>query len=54
MTVPEATDFYKRKVGYVKSNLSKLEETVQQRQGQRKVLIQVLQEKLAAAAENKE
>jgi prefoldin alpha subunit len=42
----EASDFYKRKVEYVKGNLEKLENTVNQRQGQRRVLLQVLQEKI--------
>jgi prefoldin alpha subunit len=34
--VADAKDFYKRKVEYVKSNLLKLEDTVNQRQNQRK------------------
>ncbi|KAI8897508.1 Prefoldin [Globomyces pollinis-pini] len=49
-TVKEAQDYYQRKVEYIKGNLLKLEETVNQRQSQRKVLLQVLQEKMAEAA----
>jgi prefoldin alpha subunit len=45
-SIKDASDFYKRKVEFVKGNLAKLEETVNQRQNQKKVLLSVLSEKM--------
>ena len=35
-TIPQAAEYFKRKIDFVKGNLSKLEEQVNQRQNQRK------------------
>ncbi|XJO74300.1 hypothetical protein BDV3_005140 [Batrachochytrium dendrobatidis] len=46
-SVTDATDFYKRKVEYLKLNLEKLQETVVQRQNQRSSVVEMIQMKLA-------
>lgn len=44
--IKTAAEFYKRKADFVKSNLETLQSTVSQRQNQRSVLLEVLQDKL--------
>lgn len=44
-SVKDATDFYKRKVDFLKQNLEKLQETVNQRQNQRSSVIDMIQVK---------
>lgn len=36
LSIPEAGEYYKRKVDFIKGNLAKLEETVNQRRDQKK------------------
>ncbi|KAJ3259555.1 subunit of tubulin prefoldin [Boothiomyces macroporosus] len=44
-SIEDATDYYQRKVDFVKGNLAKLEETVNQRNNQRKILLSVMEQK---------
>jgi prefoldin alpha subunit len=48
--VKEANEFYLRKTEYLKNSLQKLENTVTQRQGQKRVLVSVLENKLRSLA----
>nr|KAJ3422930.1 phosphatidylinositol-3,5-bisphosphate 5-phosphatase [Polyrhizophydium stewartii] len=47
MSIADATDFYKRKVDFLRSNLEKLQETVTQRQSQRGAVVDMIQLKLS-------
>ncbi|KAJ3274793.1 subunit of tubulin prefoldin [Terramyces sp. JEL0728] len=44
-SIEDATNYYQRKVDFVKGNLAKLEDTVNQRNSQRKVLLSVMEQK---------
>ncbi|KAJ3196736.1 subunit of tubulin prefoldin [Irineochytrium annulatum] len=44
--IPDAKEYFKTKVGYLRGQLEKLQETITQRQQQHQVLIEVIQSKL--------
>ncbi|KAI8607356.1 Prefoldin [Chytriomyces sp. MP71] len=48
-SIPDAKDFYKAKVGFLKGNLETLQETITQREGQYKILIDVMNMKMNEA-----
>ncbi|KAJ3191309.1 phosphatidylinositol-3,5-bisphosphate 5-phosphatase, partial [Dinochytrium kinnereticum] len=48
-SVPDAKEYFKQKVAFLKANLEKLQETISQREGQFKVLMDVMQSKMDQA-----
>ncbi|KAJ3021303.1 UNVERIFIED_CONTAM: Prefoldin subunit 5 [Siphonaria sp. JEL0065] len=48
-SIPDAKDFYKTKVGFLRENLDGLQETITQRENQYKVLIDVMNMKMSEA-----
>ncbi|KAJ3379248.1 subunit of tubulin prefoldin [Entophlyctis sp. JEL0112] len=49
-SIPDAKNFYKAKVGFLKENLDSLQETISQRESQYKVLTDVMNMKMSEAA----
>ena len=45
-TRPQATKFYERKVEYIRSNVDALQETIQKKQDNLNMLVNVIQSKL--------
>ncbi|KAJ3075762.1 subunit of tubulin prefoldin [Podochytrium sp. JEL0797] len=53
-SIPDAKDFYKTKVGFLKENLEGLQESISQRENQYKVLIDVMNIKMTEAQQQQQ